>query len=392
MKENFQLLDGGWDQAIRDAVAADRTELQVICPFIKVRTAERLLTGKRPDVIRVITRFHLGEMSDGINDTKALRLLLTNGAKIRGVKNLHSKLYLFGKKRAIVTSANLTEAALLRNHEFGFVASDDAIIQRCGEYFDSLWECAGSDLTIERLETWEKRISQTFLTGTRPSSSNGLPDEGVNAGPIQAAIIVPPLVSEDRQAFVKIFGEGNNRLPLSHSVLDNVKSSGSHWACTYRLNRRPRAVKDGDVMFMGRLVENPNDIMIYGRAIALRHVVGRDEASAAEIQLRDWKKDWPVYVRVHHGEFVSGTLKNGVSLGTLMSQLKSDSFTSTQKNARNGSGNINPRAAYSQAAHVHLTKEAFSWLNQQLEQAFMIHGKLTPAELEPLDWPTTATA
>ena len=38
-----------------------------------------------------------------------------------------------------------------------------------------------------------------------------------------------------------------------------------------------------------------------------------------------------------------------------------------------------------------LTKEAFEWLNHRLELAFAKHGKLTPAELETLDWPAVAT-
>jgi phosphatidylserine/phosphatidylglycerophosphate/cardiolipin synthase-like enzyme len=37
----------------------------------------------------------------------------------RGIRHLHSKLYLVGDRRAVVTSANLTTGALDRNEEFG---------------------------------------------------------------------------------------------------------------------------------------------------------------------------------------------------------------------------------------------------------------------------------
>ena len=70
MKPSFQLIDSGWDKVIQEATTADRTELRVVCPFIKMRAAKRLLVSKRPDLIRVITRFHLGEMCDGVNDTE----------------------------------------------------------------------------------------------------------------------------------------------------------------------------------------------------------------------------------------------------------------------------------------------------------------------------------
>jgi len=58
------------------------------------------------------------------------------------------------------------------------------------------------------------------------------------------------------------------------------------------------------MMFMGRLVEHPKDILVYGRAIATHHDPRRDDASAKDIQKRDWKKRWPHYIRVHNPEFV----------------------------------------------------------------------------------------
>jgi hypothetical protein len=388
MKLSFQLVDSGWDKVIQEAAAADRTELRIICPFIKVRAAKRLLTGEHPDLIQVITRFHLGDMCDGVIDTEALRLLLENGAKIRGVKNLHAKLYLFGDKRAILTSANLTEAAMIRNHEFGFVSNNNGIIEGCLKYFDNLWKRAGDDLDLARLEGWEERLEAVRGTGSRPSIKSGLSDEGTDVGLVRPTAYETPRVEEASQSFVKFFGEGHNRASMDKSVLEEVKASGCHWACTYPKNKRPRQVKDGAVMFMGRLVENPNDTIIYGRATGLRHVDGRDEASAEDIKRRKWKKNWPIYVKVYDAEFVAGTLRNGIRLSSLMNELKSDSFTSTQDHARKGNGNTEPRRAYLQKAQVQLTKGASAWLSHRLELAFVRHGKLTPAELETLDWPT----
>ncbi|MEZ6081223.1 MAG: phospholipase D family protein [Pirellulaceae bacterium] len=95
----------------------------------------------------------------------ALRLLLDSGAAIRGIKHLHAKLYLFGSRRAVVTSANLTEAALVRNHEFGFVAEDSQIVTGCETYFNDLWAKAGADLTSARLTQWEQKVTAYLATG-----------------------------------------------------------------------------------------------------------------------------------------------------------------------------------------------------------------------------------
>jgi hypothetical protein len=67
--------------------------------------------------------------------------------------------------------------------------------------------------------------------------------------------------------FVKFFGQGTNRSPRERTVLDAVKTSGSHRICTYPRGRRPRAVREGDVMFTGHLVSGPDDIRVYGRAV-----------------------------------------------------------------------------------------------------------------------------
>ena len=101
-------------------------------------------------------------------------------------------------------------------------------------------------------------------------------------------------------------------------------------------------------MFMSRLVHSPNDTMIFGRAIGRRYEEGRDDASASDLARRPWKKDWPHYIRVHDGEFLSGTMENGVSLAELMDELGPLAFGSTTENLESGTGNTDPRKAIRQ--------------------------------------------
>jgi phosphatidylserine/phosphatidylglycerophosphate/cardiolipin synthase-like enzyme len=110
----IRLVDKGWAREITDAVAEGAGAIRLISPFIKAGALRRFLSPK-PTSLQVITRFNLQDFADGVSDITALRMLLDAGASVRGVKNLHSKLYLFGSKRAIVTSANLTEAAWRRS-------------------------------------------------------------------------------------------------------------------------------------------------------------------------------------------------------------------------------------------------------------------------------------
>jgi len=383
----FRLIDSGWDKVLDEALNANHASIQIVCPFIKRRVANRLLKRGKPKLLQVITRFNLTDFAVGVSDVSALRLLLASGAQVRGVRNLHAKLYLFGDNRAIVTSANLTEAALLTNHELGFVAADAGIVDPCHQYFEKLWGRAGRDLQVVKLEDWERKIAKYLAGGTRQGAASDLGDEGTDVGIPPGSGLLPPWVGRVEQSFVKFFGESHHRADRSKQTLKEVRRSGSHWACTYPKGKRPRSVQDGAIMFMGRLVKEPNDILIYGRAVGIHHEPGHDDATADDIRRRHWKAKWPHYVRVDNAEFIAGSLANGVSLNELMDTLKADSYASTQRHARKGAGNTEPRRAYLQQPGVELSPQGAAWLSERLESAFAKCGRLTPDMLEQLDWP-----
>ena len=173
------------------ALLADTSELRIICPFMKVGVIEHLL-HHRPGNVKVVTRFNLADFAEGSSDIAALRTLLDAGASVRGVRNLHAKLYLFGASRAIITSANLTNAALSRNHEFGMVAEGAEIITKCRTYFDEIWHRAGKDLRRDQVNAWDNTVASHRLSGGRPSKVGHLKDFGADAGiadppPVQGA-------------------------------------------------------------------------------------------------------------------------------------------------------------------------------------------------------------
>ena len=386
----MRLVDGGWGKEFTKALLKDASELRIICPFIKVSALQKLLR-LRPSNVQVITRFNLDDFAEGVSDVAALRKLLDADARVRGVRNLHAKLYIFGKSRAIITSCNLTEAALSRNHEFGMIIDDGVVIKKCLAYFDDLWHLAGNDLLQDQVDAWDKAVTAHWLKGGRRSESGGLGDFGVNTGITDTPPAkVPIAVADASQAFVKFLGMSDNRVPLSVSTIEEIEGGGCHWAACYPANKRPRGVKDAAVIFMGRLTREPNDVRVFGRAIGMAYRPVRDDATPADIELRPWKEKWSRYIRVHHAEFVDGTMENGVSLNKLMDTLRADSFASTQRNAARGEGNINPRHAYSQQAAVKLSAKGLSWLSERLQAAFEAHGKVPRDKLDKLDWPDSS--
>ena len=385
---NFRLADSGWDKLLDDALATDKSRVRIVRPFIKETAAKRLLRHGLPTRLEVITRYDLNCFRDGVSDLAALRCLLDAGAKIRGVKNLHAKAYLIGESRAIVTSANLTEQGLTRNREFGFFADDETVAANCHSYFDGLWKIAGANLTWKTLERWDRKVVAAWASGAGTRTTPSLGDEGTEIGYPKQPISAPAQADIAEQGFVKFFGEGHNRALSSVTVMDELKASGCHWACPYPASKTPRQVRDGAVMYMGRLMDYPKDTLIFGRAIGKHYVSGEDDATPADIKLRDWKVTWPRYIRVHGGEFVNGSLADGVSLNTLMDELGAYSFAPTRRHAIAGKGNVNPQASLMQKAAMELTPEAIVWLNERLDRSFELNGRISRAQLDTLDWPT----
>lgn len=384
----FRLIDSGWNIEMNRALESVNSSVCIISPFIKRSAVEHWLSNNMPRTIQVITRFNLDEFYQGVSDTSAIRWLLENGAHVRGVRNLHAKLYIFDDRQAIVGSANLTEAALRRNYEFGFVADETDIVGRCKRYFEDMWSRAGKNLTVARLTEFERKIDNHRRTVGPATPTSRLGDEGTDAealrGEIETSIVQGTTAP---QAFVKFFHKSGSRADRSMAILELVRRSGCHWACTYPKNRRPRQVKDGAVMYMGCLANDPPDILIFGRGIGIAHKAGRDEANAADIQLRSWKRQWPLYIRVHNTEFIAGSIGNGISLNHLMTTHKFHSFATTQSNAAKRSGNIDPRKAYMRHPAVHLSLQGANYLHERFEQAINQYGKLPSVDMEQLDWP-----
>jgi hypothetical protein len=394
---DVRLVDRSWGEELARCYRAHPKAPRIICPFIKGNALWHVVGDALPPDLRVITRFDLQGFVGGVSDIWALMDVLEGGGEVRGIRGLHSKVFIFGNSSAAVTSANLTHHGLNTNAEFGCISSLPDFVEACQNYFDELWHRSAPSVTAEQLSNWDQKVAQVQLSGAGPGSEAALPDYGADVGQAggfpafgemaqAAGIHRPRWLDEAPHGHVKFFGQGNDRAPWSLSILDEVAGSGSHWACTYPQNRRPRQVEDGDVMYLSRMVEHPNDYLVYGRAAATAYVDGRDDATPGDIAIRPWKAEWPHYIRVHNAEFIAGTLANGIRLSALIDDLGADSFGPTQENALRGSGNTNPRMSVRQHPAVRLSPEGLEWINGHFDAALEQHGRLPADVLAGLDW------
>jgi hypothetical protein len=387
---SFRLVELGWDSEFASASSSLNHELRVVTPFLQLNAVQGLVTKKLRS-LSLITRFNLDDLCAGVSSLDALAWLLKQGAAIRGIQNLHAKAYVFDDARAIVTSANLTTAALVRNHELGFVTTDAPLIAECRAYFDRLW-IQGRPLDSALLSQMQSAIDQARRIGGGVPSRTNLGDLGAKIGLPPAPVLATTGFPLGKNAYVKFFGSSTkgDRAKRSKSTLQDVSDCGSHWACTYPGHRAPRRLEDDDTMFIARLVEDPDDILIYGRAIACQHDPARDVATPEDIVRHPWKQNWPNYIRVHDAEFLAGTIANGISLRKLADEMGESCFSSTEERAAKGETGINPLTTLGQKPDVKLSERGKQWVHERLEAAFGRFGRIPEADMAALQWPIRA--
>ncbi|MGQ0588667.1 MAG: phospholipase D family protein [Sphingosinicella sp.] len=369
----FRLVSEGWDDVVLCARRTSPDGLRIVCPFIKERAVSRILEAGAGGV-EVITRFDLNCYYDGVSDLEALEVLLDAGARIRGKRGLHSKVFLFGGASAIGTSANVTDAGMLRNHEFGFISDEAEVLAACQSYFDRLWLKSGEDLTRGRLAEWRKVVAAARRKGGGGTRSK-LPDHGARGprGPLAASARKPD--EYPNQAFLKFMGTAGERAPLDLDIADMVAESGCAWACTYPTAQRPRQIEDGDLLYMARIAA-PDDILIFGYATGWRHRDKEDVATKKEIDARSWKSRYKNYIRVHDAHFVDAELGVGISMAEMLSALGADAWRSTQDNARAGRGNTDPFLSYLRKPGMQLTDISRKWIDRRLQRLLRTHGEV----------------
>lgn len=119
-----------WGTTFDQFVASIRESGIIAAPYITRQPVERLVRGlgRRRGTIQlnVMTSLHPDHLIDGSLDADALSWLCRDvpGTSVRHLLHLHAKAYVADEHTAIVTSSNLTNGGIWRNHELGVAVTD----------------------------------------------------------------------------------------------------------------------------------------------------------------------------------------------------------------------------------------------------------------------------
>ncbi|NPD86030.1 NgoFVII family restriction endonuclease [Lentimicrobium sp. L6] len=343
----------------------------LISPFVTNNIVNHLLSNKKKAKIQLITRFNLNDFRSRVSSLSALKKLVSKGAEIKGIQNLHSKVYIFDNKSTIIGSANFTSGGFFNNYEFGIKTIDQVTISNSKMYFQDLWQINSEILTINQIEDWEKELKNSQPT----SNNNELPDYGKKA-----------LIQGDRKRkyFIKNFGSDDSRVNTSFTTKEEIDRSHCHWALTFSGKKgRPRKYRNGDIVYMARILHG-TEYAIFGKAITLKHVDNRDTATHADIRAIPWKDEWPVYIRVKDPVLIDATMGDCPKMSELIDTLEYDSFDKPQKRFLEGKPIKSAWGSLRQQADVELTEIAAEWLENKFQETKNKYGEVTAQYLSGL--------
>lgn len=135
----------GYGAVITDALS-QAGEARFAVAYVKENGVDMILEGVRGKPAKLLCSFDMG-----ITQLSGISKLIENGVEVRvyksGVGTFHPKVWLFKTDkgwRALVGSANLTEAALVHNVEAGVLLDDEDIVAAAVMFFNYLWDADNS--------------------------------------------------------------------------------------------------------------------------------------------------------------------------------------------------------------------------------------------------------
>ncbi len=150
-----------------ESLLAEASKSVLICsPYIGRGPCERLAAIlRRRGMLHIpfllLTDLSRDNMLSGSTDVGALAGLcaLLPHLEIRFLRNLHAKVYVVDERCAVVTSANLTDAGLCRNFEYGLQVHDSILVREVTADVTQ-YALLGSVVSLSQLRQFEAVIAE----------------------------------------------------------------------------------------------------------------------------------------------------------------------------------------------------------------------------------------
>lgn len=137
----MEILKNPWKDKLMNLIEDSEESIRITSPFIKEDICKEILNHVRHDVcFELIT--DLPNAYTGALDLSGLELIIGKKGLVKSYPKLHSKIYIFDSKKAVITSGNLTNGGLLKNYEYGVLLDEFEIVSKIRNDFTEISKSA----------------------------------------------------------------------------------------------------------------------------------------------------------------------------------------------------------------------------------------------------------
>ncbi len=342
--------------------------INIISPFIGEKTALELSkTIKSKNIkCRIITRFYREDFIQKVSSIEGLKYLFDAGAEILALAGLHSKLYVFDDKAAIIGSANFTTGGFYTNHELSVLIKDNnPVTIESVNHFNELWnrvestnegrvtkEWIDSEIEIVNKQIKNRKNKDIYnpnfkyrgaILTYEPYTKEQ--DRPISITPISYKDILEDSLCQD-VSWLKFVGSNENR------INENLyyTSAERDFKRVYVSKRKSSSIKENEVMYIVALSEDR-------RKNTTARVVGKAVVAKELRKDEDRKDKYECYFELKQSRYVNSYIKNTINLNDLYKDTK---FSKS----------------YKQQPYISIDNEARIYLDSRLEELFEKYGSI----------------
>jgi len=133
----MRIITTPWKNELLELVSTAKKSIKIISPLVKENICQELILSKQSQTkFELITTFKFSHFYSNKSDLSAFETLMAANGKIKINPRIHSNIYLFDDKKAIITSANFSDYGLLNNFEYGIFLEDKILVAQVLEDYN----------------------------------------------------------------------------------------------------------------------------------------------------------------------------------------------------------------------------------------------------------------
>jgi phosphatidylserine/phosphatidylglycerophosphate/cardiolipin synthase-like enzyme len=134
-----ELIKNPFEKEFYNLISSVQESFYFTCPYIKSGVVNNIVKNLNNEIdLKVLTSMKIPSFKNCVSHLSAIETL-SNIGKVKNIGNLHAKIYIFDKKKAFITSSNLTYNGLNKNFEYGVLLSDEKSVLKVLTDFNDLY-------------------------------------------------------------------------------------------------------------------------------------------------------------------------------------------------------------------------------------------------------------